>query len=97
MNERADGLVERSYEESVREVCSAPQKYGSLWLKVQPHVRTLAAQHQKSLGQCPDSSRNVAQSASAAPPSSASLCTKEREQRLRQQYHDAERPRTRCG
>ncbi len=49
MNERADGLMEQGYYESVWEVCSAPQKYGSLWLVVQPHVRALAAQHQKSL------------------------------------------------
>ena len=39
MNERADELAERGYGEDVKEVCSAPQKYGSLWLKVQPHVR----------------------------------------------------------
>ena len=25
------------------EVCSTPEKHGSLWLKVQPHVRALAA------------------------------------------------------
>ncbi len=49
MNERADRLVERGYDESVQEVCSAPQKYGSLWLRVHLHFRTLAAQHQNPL------------------------------------------------
>jgi hypothetical protein len=32
---------------TVQEVCSAPQKYGSLWLRVQPHVRALNTQCQK--------------------------------------------------
>ena len=49
MNERADELAERGYGEDVQEVCSAPQKYGSFWLKVQPHVRALAEQCQKPL------------------------------------------------
>ena len=49
MNERADELAERGYCEDALEVCSAPQKYGSLWLKVQPHVRNLAAQCQTPL------------------------------------------------
>ena len=35
--------------ETIQEVCSAPQKYGSLWLKVQQHVRVLAAQCTKPL------------------------------------------------
>ena len=49
MNERADEQAELGYSETAQEVCSAPQKYGSLWLKVQPHVRALAAQCQKPL------------------------------------------------
>ena len=48
MNERADELAEKGYGEAL-EVCSAPQKYGSLWLKVQQHVRALASQCQKPL------------------------------------------------
>ncbi len=48
-NERADELVALGYSETAQEVCSAPQKYGSLWLKVQLHVRALAAQCQKPL------------------------------------------------
>ena len=49
MNERADELAERGYCEDIQEVCSGPQKYGSLWLKVQPNVRAFAAQCQKPL------------------------------------------------
>ena len=43
VNERADELTEWGYGETVQEVCSAPQKYGPPWLKVQQHVRVLAA------------------------------------------------------
>jgi len=54
MNERVDDLAERGYSDGVQEVCPAPQKYGSLWLKVQPHVRVLAAQCQnRSRGTVP--------------------------------------------
>ncbi len=49
MNERADELAEQGCNEEAQEVCPAPQIYGSLWLRVQPHVRTLAAQCQKPL------------------------------------------------
>ncbi len=34
MNERADEQAELGHSETVREVCSAPQKYGSIWLKL---------------------------------------------------------------
>jgi hypothetical protein len=49
MNERTDELAERGYCEDAQEVCSAPQKYGSLWLKVEQHVRALATQCQTPL------------------------------------------------
>ena len=48
---RADELAEVGYSQTVQEVFSAPQKYGSLWLKVQQHFKfcALAAQCQKLL------------------------------------------------
>jgi hypothetical protein len=59
LNERADELAERCYSDDAQEVCLAPQKHGSTWLKAQLHLRRLAAQCQKQLPRDSAPNRNL--------------------------------------
>ena len=49
LNERADEYAELGRSAEGPELCSGPQKYGSLWLRVKPIVLEFAQQIKKSL------------------------------------------------
>ncbi len=49
LNERADEYAELGRSAEGPELCSGPQKYGSLWLRVKPFVLEFAQKRKKSL------------------------------------------------
>jgi hypothetical protein len=71
LNERVEKMAERYYSDDAQEVCRpgvcrAPQKHGSMWLKVQQHIRRLAAHCQKQLPRDNASNQNLRKQAVGA-------------------------------